>query len=217
MSKETGIMLGIAGLVLAGGIVLFITSGPANQAEPGQAVDPQSLVLDTSHMTGDKNAKVTLVEFGDFQCPACGFYHPKVKEILDHYKDDKNFNFVFRNYPLTQHQNAQIAAEAAEAAGSQGKYWEMHNKLYDTQNDWSESTSPLDIFAGYAGELGLNVDQFKNDVTSHKFASIVVADQADGNKLKVNSTPTFYLNGQQLTQLPALNDFVSQVTDLEQK
>jgi protein-disulfide isomerase len=215
MTKETGIMLGIAGLVLAGGIVLFITAGPGNQAQPGDAVDPKSLVLESSHMTGDKSAKVTLVEFGDFQCPACSFFHPKIKEILEHYKGDPNFNFVFRNFPLTQHKNALISAEAAEAAGSQGKYWEMHDKLYENQTEWSDVENPLDIFSGYAGGLGLNVDQFKNDVTSHKFKTIVDADQADGVKLGVSSTPTFYLNGEKLTQLPALNDFIAKVDTLK--
>lgn len=214
MSKETGIMLGIAALVLVGGIVLFITTGPGSKVQPGQAVDSQSLVLDTSRMTGDKNAKVTLVEFGDFQCPACAQFHPKVKEILEHYKGNKDFNFVFRNFPLTQHKNAPISAEAAEAAGEQGKYWEMHDKLYEAQNEWSESSNPLDIFAGYAQQLGLNVDQFKNDVANSKFKALIDADQADGVKLKVNATPTFYLNGQKLDVLPSLNDFIAKVDKL---
>jgi len=215
MSRETGIMLGIAGLVLAGGIALFITTGPGNQAQPGEAVDPQSLVLDSSHMTGNKNAKVTLVEFGDFQCPACAAAHPKVKEIIEHYKGNADFNFVFRNFPLSQHKNAVIAAEAAEAAGSQGKYWEMHDKLYEAQGQWSESAAPLDIFAGYAAQLSLNVDQFKGDITNHKFTSIITADQNDGTELKVNSTPTFYLNGEKLGQLPSLNDFIAKVDSLK--
>ncbi len=214
MSKETGIMLGIAGLVLAGGIALFITTGPGEEAKPGQAVDPHSLVLETSHMTGDKNAKVTLVEFGDYQCPACGAFHPKVKEILGHYKDNKDFNFVYRHFPLTQHKNAQISAEAAEAAGAQGKYWEMHNKLFENQDEWSNSSSPLDIYTKYAQDIGLNVDQFKNDVANNKFATIVNTDQADGVKAKVGSTPTFFLNGEKLDKLPSLNDFIAKVDSL---
>lgn len=214
MSKETGIMLGIAGLVLAGGIALFITTGPGEQAQPGQAVDPQSLVLETSHMTGNKGAKITLVEFGDYQCPACGAFHPKVKEIINHYKDNKDFNFVYRHFPLTQHKNAQIAGEAAEAAGAQGKFWEMHNKLFENQDEWSSSTGPLDIYAKYAQEIGLNVDQFKNDVANNKFAGIVNTDQADGLKAKVGSTPTFFLNGEKLDKLPSLNDFIAKVDSL---
>lgn len=215
MTKETGIMLGIAGLVIIGGIVLFIKTGPGSQPQPGQAVDPKSFVLETSHMTGDKNAKVTLVEFGDFQCPACAAIEPKVEEILKHYKDNKGFNFVFRNFPLSQHKNAEVSAEAAEAAAAQGKYWEMHNKIYEKQLEWSDSTTPLDMFANYAQELGLNVDQFKSDVNSGKYRDIVLADQSDGNKLQVVATPTFYFNGEKLDSLPKLEDFIAKVDSVK--
>lgn len=217
MTKETGIMLGFAGLVLAGGIVLFLTTGPGNEAQPGQAVDPQSLVLETSHMTGDKAAPVTLVEFGDYQCPACGAAHPKVKQILDHYKDSPDFNFVYRHFPLSQHKNAPLAAEAAEAAGSQGKYWEMHDRLFETQNLWSESTGAMDVFVGFARDLGLNENQFRDDLTNRKFRNIVLADQADGGKAQVNSTPTFFLNGEKLSPLPSLEEFIAKVDALQQK
>ncbi len=214
MSKETGIMLGIAGLVLAGGVALFVTTGPGEEAQPGQAVDPNSLVLESSHMTGDKAAKVTLVEFGDYQCPACAAFHPKVKEITEAYKDNKDFNFVYRHFPLTQHQNAQSASEAAEAAGSQGKFWEMHNMLYEKQKEWETSATPLDFYTKYAEQIGLNVDQFKNDVANNKFRSIVLADQNDGLKSKVNSTPSFFLNGEKLDKLPTLEEFKTKVESL---
>lgn len=217
MSKETKIMIAVAVLILAAGIILFIKAGPGSQPQAGQAVDANSLVRDTSHMTGKKEAKVTLVEFGDFQCPACALAEPKVEEILNAYKDDPDFNFVFRNFPLSQHQNAQIAAEAAEAAGAQNKYWEMHNKLYATQPEWETSPNPLDLYVKYATELGLNVDQFKSEVSSSKYKDIISADMSDGNNLAVNATPTFYLNGVKLDSMPDLNSFKSKVEELKQK
>src|SRR5258708_6923943 len=125
MSKQAKIMMVIGLVVIVGGIWLLAKTPQQQQA--GKAIDSKSLVRSTSHMTGSPNAKVTLVEFGDFQCPACGAAYPVLKPILATYQSNPNFNFVFRNFPLPQHPYAQIAAEASEAAGAQGKYWQMHD------------------------------------------------------------------------------------------
>src|SRR6476469_3778045 len=122
MTKEAKILIAIAAVVVVGGVLLAIFFNP-QPAEPGKAVDSQSLIRDNSHMTKQASAKVNLVEFGDYQCPGCGAAYPRIKQLLDGYKDNKDVNFVFRNFPLTTiHPNAMIGAEAAEAAGKQGKY-----------------------------------------------------------------------------------------------
>lgn len=187
-------MFGIAVVIIAGAVLLFF-KGNAPAHVP--LADAGLLVRDDSDMTGSKTAKVTLVEFGDYQCPFCGTLNPSIEKILADYKDNKDFNFVYRNFPLSQHQHAKLAAEAAEAAGSQGKFWEMHNKIFDNQNAWTGNSQPLDIFAGYAQDLGLDVNKFRDDVQNNRFQDKINADLDDGNALGVNSTPTLYLNAEQ--------------------
>lgn len=182
-------------LILVVGVV--VVSKTTNSTTPAKPVDTTLLVKsDSNKMTG-ANSKVTLVEFGDYQCPACGAVYPLVKQITDANKD--NMTFVFRNFPLSQHANADMAAEAAEAAGSQGKYWEMHDKLYASQADWSDDKNPLDKFVNYAKDLGLDTAKFKQEVSDKKYAAKIAADQDDGNRLGVNATPTFYIDGVQFS------------------
>jgi len=152
------------------------------------------LIRSTSHKTTDTDTKVTIVEFGDFQCPACGAAHPIVAKLLEDYKG--KITFVFREFPLPMHPNGKIAAEAAEAAGSQGKFFQMHDKLYDNQKEWAESKNPMDYFVKYAKEIGLKVDYFTNDMKSHTYNQKIQNDVTDGNALNVNATPTFFINGQ---------------------
>jgi len=187
--------------ILIGGVMLLSKGGNSNTRV---LANPDLLIRENSHQT-TKGAKVTIVEFGDYQCPACGQAHPIVKEVIKNYAD--KINFVFRNYPLSQHKNAQIAAQAAEAANVQGKFWEMHDKLYDTQKDWEESSKPLDMFLTYAKDLGLDVNKFKSDVEGQKFTTEIGQDMNDGNNLSVNATPTFYINGQVLPGVPSYSDF----------
>lgn len=195
MTKEAKILIGIALLVVVGGILLAIYGNPQPE-QPGQVVDQTNLLRENTHMTGSKDAKVTVVEFGDYQCPACGAAAPIVKEVLNEYKDNSNVNFAFKNFPLdTIHPNAHIGSEAAEAAASQGKFWEMHDLLYSRQEQWSNLPDPTDVFVGYAGELGLNIDQFKTDISMRRFADVISADVSDGNSVGIDSTPTFIING----------------------
>ena len=195
MTKEAKILIAIAAVVVIGGILLAIFANP-QKTEPGAAVDPQSLIRSHSHMTKQASAKVNLVEFGDFQCPGCAAASPRIKEIVEFYKDNPDVNFVFRNFPLDSiHPNAHIASEAAEAAGQQGKYWEMHHLLYEKQGEWGTNPNPLDLFVGYAEGLGLNGGEFRTAVGNRLFADVIKTDQEDGTAVGVNSTPTFFLNG----------------------
>lgn len=151
------------------------------------------------HIFGNSGSKVTLIEYGDFQCPPCGNIHPTIKAITEQYKDQ--LRFVFRNFPIaTSHPNAKAAAGTAEAAGLQGKYWEMHNKIYESQSSWSNLniTERTDFFANYAKELGLDISKFNADITTFAISEKINYDYALGKKAVVDATPTFYLNGTKL-------------------
>lgn len=156
---------------------------------------------------GNKNAKTTLVEYSDYECPACALFYPVVKQIVDQNPD--KLVFVYRNFPLPQHQNALSAAYAAEAAGKQGKFWEMHDLLFTNQNTWASqsSTTARDTFIGYATQLGLNIDQFQKDMDSQAVKDKVETDYQSGVKSGVGATPTFYLNGSKMAPPTSLNGF----------
>ncbi len=188
-------------LIIVGGVLISNNMGKtASSNTPVQKVDSNLLIRDDSNKISTDSAKVTLVEFGDFQCPACAAYHPEVKKIINSNKD--KLNFVFRNFPLSQHQNALVAAEAAEAAGEQGKYWEMYDILYEKQNDWAESRKPLDLFSQYAKDIKLDVEKFKKAVNENKFSDKINKDKTDGTALGVTSTPTFYINSEKFSGSP---------------
>ena len=155
---------------------------------------------------GNVDSKVVLIEYGDFQCPTCGTVHPIIKSLTEKYKGQ--MAFVFRNFPLTSsHPNARAAAAAVEAAGLQGKYWEMHNKIFETQTSWSglSANDRGGFFTNAAQELGLNVDTFNADMASVSVTKKISFDQALGKKDKVNATPTVFLNGQAV-ELQVLTD-----------
>jgi len=173
----------------------------------------------TNHVEGEGKSGVTLVEYGDFQCPGCGQYYQLVKDTAAKY--NKQITFQFRNFPLTQlHANAFAGARAAEAAGKQGKYWEMHDILYQqngayysaqqqgkTYSTWIGATNPLSFFTQYAQQLGLNTAQFKQDYASDAVNKAINADIAAGNKLGVSATPTFYLDGEKVEPQPTTGSF----------
>ena len=154
---------------------------------------------------GSKTPKVTLVEYSDFQCPACGYYFPMVEKITAEYKDV--LAFTYRHFPLAQHKNALVAAYAAEAAGKQGKFWEMYQKLFETQADWSDSTNAPGIFEGYAQSFKLDMTRFKSDTSSQATKDAVIHDRDTGLATGVNSTPSFYLNGKKMQNPKSYEEF----------
>ncbi len=190
MSKELKTVLVIGGIIIA--IVAVLIAVARHQAST-KPLPEEALVRDNSHYTGAVDASVTLVEFGDFQCPACGQAEPVVQQLRQEYGD--KLKFVYRNFPLSFHQHAQLAAQAAEAAGLQGKFWEMHDQLFVTQSDWSAVTDPTSQFKDMAKQLGLDEQKFADDLFSQTVQDIVRADQRDGEALGVTGTPSFYLNG----------------------
>lgn len=147
------------------------------------------------NMLGSPSATVMVEEFADFQCPTCAKMHPLSKEIISAY--GSRIKFIFRNYPLAipAHDKAYDAAVAAEAAGLQGKFWDMQNQLFTNQSSWSTSTDFRTVLAEYAQKIGLDVEKFKNDMAGMNAKSRVDADLARGRVVGIGSTPTFLING----------------------
>ncbi len=215
MNKESKIIVSISAVVIVGVIILMAIGSGSSTAVKTVS---QSVLLDNAiHMTGKKDAKVTIVEFGDYQCPACGLAYPILKQVVDTYGKNPDFNFVFRNFPLSQHQNALISAESAEAASAQGKFWEMEGMLYENQDEWSDLPSPINIFLNYAGKIGLDTVKFKKDVENNKYASIIQKDETDGGLANVEWTPTFYINGERQEEMLSFEQFKSKIDSLLKK
>jgi protein-disulfide isomerase len=170
------------------------SSAPVNAAATA-AADPGS---DPPHALGNANAPVTLEEFGDFECPPCGMLHPILRDIEKEYGPAK-VRIIFREFPLVpNHAHALAAARAAEAAGMQGKFWEMHDMIYETQKDWHESFDTRPIFEGYATKIGLNLEKFREDQTSNTVEQRIFQDGKRGHSLKVLGTPTVFMNGREV-------------------
>ncbi|MBX4197335.1 DsbA family protein [Candidatus Saccharibacteria bacterium] len=184
--------LGILGVIIIVFIGVFAISQKSDNNSSGSN---NSGSQTTNHVEGQNQKGVTLVEYGDYQCPICEAYYLPLKQAVAQYIND--IHFQFRNLPLTAiHQNAFAGARAAEAASLQGKFWQMHDKLYDNQNAWTSSSSPLDLFSQYAQQIGLNVTQFKTDYASSKVNDAINADLAAFDKTgKDKATPTFFLDG----------------------
>lgn len=145
---------------------------------------------------GTQNPKVTLVEYSDFQCPACSAYFPMIEQAITEYSD--RLSFTYRHFPLDQHKNALAASYASEAAGKQGKFWGMHKLIFERQADWAEQNNASEIFKGYAQELKLDLARFETDVVSTETKDAVDHDKETGLRSGVDSTPSFYLNGKKM-------------------
>ncbi|KKS17485.1 MAG: DSBA oxidoreductase [Candidatus Woesebacteria bacterium GW2011_GWA1_41_7] len=207
LRNKAFILICIVTVALVVGGVFLMSGQGSSSPSAGKVIDSSILAPDGVYKTSgfengvylaaSPSATVTLVEFGDFQCPACAVYAPFVKDVLTEFPG--KVTYVFRSYPLPQHKNAPISSYAVEAAGKQGKYWEMQEKLYETQNDWSLMEDPSEVFVNFAKELGLNTDQFSQDMGSQEVKDIVTKDTAAGNLVKITETPTFYINGKKVT------------------
>jgi protein-disulfide isomerase len=184
------IVVGVALVTFGSGTILYRAKRPQVKNIPeSQSVSASD---SSAHVRGNPDASVTLEEFADFQCPPCSQFAPFAEELLREY--DSRLRIVFRNFPLPAHQHAREAALAAEAAGFQGKFWEMHDTLYREQSAWSKAPNTRELFESYAGTLGLDVEQFKKDMDSDKARERVNSDHALANFLGVKVTPTLFIN-----------------------
>lgn len=165
------------------------------------------------HMLGSPTATVTLEEFADFQCPTCASVHTIMKQVTTSYGN--RIKFIFRHYPLPQHNKAYEAATAAEAAGLQGKFWDMQNALFTNQPNWVASSDHRKLFADYAGQFGLDVEKFQNDILGIAAKSRVDADMQRGRSLRVNSTPSVYVNGALIPYEQMTADGLRRIIDAE--
>jgi thiol-disulfide isomerase/thioredoxin len=176
-------------------ILLFISFLKNKNSNP--VFEPKlNEIQANDHIKGNKEAKVILVEYSDFQCPFCANYAPITKKVAEEFND--KIALIYRHFPLIQHNNAHLAARASEAAAKQGKFWEMHDLIFENQNQWSDAKNALDKFIQYAKDLNLDIEAFKTDINSKEVRDKVDSDYKSGLSFGVNGTPTFFLNGRKL-------------------
>lgn len=199
MDKRTWIIFAVAVVAILTGLVLFSKQKTVNVDGVDNAAVQTTPTAESGiadHVFGKKDSKVTVIEYGDYQCPGCGTFHRNFAPIMDDYKD--KITFVFRNFPITQiHPNARVAAASAEAASKQGKFWEMWNMLYNNQDDWNSlGIDQRDKkFETYAQELKLDIEKFRSDVAGDTVTKKINYDQSLGKANGVTGTPTLFLNG----------------------
>jgi protein-disulfide isomerase len=186
----------VAVATLVSGAILYRAKRPHLLTIPQDKIIPGKGDTASMHIRGEPDAPVTLEEFGDFECPPCRNISTFLDELLKEHHP--HLRVVFRNFPLKQHKHAYEAALAAEAAGAQGHFWEMHDVLYREQVVWSKANHPRALFQAYAGTIGLNVDQFNKDSESHETMERVDVDEARGASIGVKSTPSLFLNNKEV-------------------
>jgi len=207
-SKAAPLILIVAAVIVAAGIALYLSRQGAEAGSPNNAAAAQG----NGHIRGDEKASITLVEYGDYQCPTCGLYHPIIAELLSRYHG--KLKLEYHHFPLIQiHPNAMAAATAAEAAAEQGKFWEMHDQLYARQQEWAPNPNAPTLFLQYALQLGLDGNRFQQSMNSPATRDRVLADVTRGSAV-VQGTPTFILNGELIKELPGLEGLADRINRL---
>lgn len=197
--KNPWIVLTVITVLLFGGAIFYSQKTTESNNQGVTAVD---------HIKGNPEATVTLVEYSDFQCPACASFQPVVAELMAQYGD--RLRFEYKHFPLPIHNYAQQAAVAAEAAAQQGKFFEYHDALFQNQQEWSNSATPQALFVKYAEDLGLDTEAFRRHQNSSVLRDAVRADLAEARELGLTGTPTFFLNGERM-QFETFDAFISQI------
>ena len=193
-------------VLVVGYFVYQIFAAPAPLADEITAGD---------HVKGDPNAPVVLVEYSDFQCPACGYYAGQIQEAWPAIRDQ--VRFVYRHFPLTSiHEHAELAAAYAEAAGLQGKFWEMHDELFENQAQWSDLDDARPTFDRYAQRLGLDMEQLHAALDSPEVQAKIRADVRSAGQSGVNSTPSFFLNGRRMNNPQTAAGFIYAIREAAQ-
>ena len=176
----------------------------ATATKPAQALPSVQPGPRVEHIKGNANAKVTVIEYSDFQCPFCGMFAIQTfPQVDDKYIKTGKIRWIFRPIALSYHLQAQKATEAAECAGDQGKYWEMHDLLFARQSQWSEKGGAVELFKGYAKSLSLDEASFATCLDGSKYVAIPAANSAEAKKVGVAGTPTYFVNDTKIgTALP---------------
>lgn len=195
---KTSHIISISILVVIGILTAVLINKPATPSIPTETSEILK-VNAADNVWGEENAAITLIEYSDFQCPACAAYYPIIQQLKNDLGDD--LRVVYRHFPLRQiHFNAQISAQASQAAALQGQFWPMHNKIFETQTLWSNMTTAKarETFISYAEELGLETKKFTTDMDSDLVKQKIQVDVDASMVLKLPGTPTFFANGAQL-------------------
>ncbi|MEO7912248.1 MAG: DsbA family protein [Roseiflexaceae bacterium] len=198
--KKRGSAIGIFYVVLAviaiAGVALLATMNQRPGADTNRPSITTTIPLDTLPARGKADAPVTVVEYADFQCPACGVFATTMEAgIVKDYIDTGKVRFVFHDFPLPQHANAIPSAEAARSAADQGAFWPYHDLLYAKQAEWENSSEPLALFAAYAEQLKLDRATFEATFNSHAHRATITQLYQDSSSGGVNQTPTFAIDG----------------------
>jgi protein-disulfide isomerase len=206
--SKAGPWAGATTLVVLAVVVLYFFTGAAATEQSSAAP-----VSSTDITYGPKDAKVTVIEYSDFQCPFCAQYATWMTQLRQKYGD--SVLFVFRNYPLSDHQWATLAAKVAYAASLQGKFWEMNDLLYQKQPEWADSSDPRPLFESYAKSLGLDMQQFRDDADAQSTLDFIKKQAAEGKAAGVTHTPWFVVNGKSV--LPrSLEQFEKVIQEAQQ-
>lgn len=210
-SKTKGIVIGLIAVLFLAFFAWAVIFSKQNKPSSAEAI----VLSSSGQRAGTESAKVTLVEFGDFQCPACKSYESALKQVRAEYKDE--VQFIYKHFPLAIHKNAMPAGVAAEAAGRQGKFWEYHDVLYEKQGEWAPLLSPSEKFEAYATSLKLDIDQFRKDMTDKEIENDIRSQMDEGGKVGVNATPTFFLDGKYLNVNATFDSFKKAIDQALQK
>lgn len=215
MSTIKNNIWGIGFVVVLGGALLAMALASKNTNLPSPTGTAQESAVFTvkagDNVKGTQTPKVTLVEFSDFQCPACKAYSGVIVGLVDMYPND--LQVIHKHFPLkTIHYRAQAGAQAAQAAGLQGKFWEMSKVLFENQDIWSKQTG-TETFEKYAQDIGLDVAKFKADYGSDAVKDAIDAEIKEGIDLNVNGTPTIYINGKKISNPNSLDEFKKIIDD----
>lgn len=218
-------------IVAALALLVFFSGAIYQSTKRGAAIPPPSatevlavqnkllsgnIIRPNSHVLGSDTPIIVLTQFSDYACASCAAGWEISKRLLENYKDDPRFAFVFRQSPIeAAHKNARKAAEAAEAAGAQGKFWEMHQALFDSQDEWRGLPYPLDYFDSLAEKVGVaDLKRFREEVQSGRYAWVVNQDKQDAGRYDIKATPTFFLNDERYSGQMNLADMESAINSV---
>ena len=198
-----------------GGIIIVLIGLMFWGASGSSSVNPPfevGVIHPLDKVEGNATSSVLIIEYSDFECPACRTYYPILKELMVEFKD--KVALVYRDFPLTEiHANAEPAARAAQAAGKQGKFWEMHDLLFEKQDEWAKTVNVGPLFESYVALLGISTEQFKTDWSSKEIRDFVRAERSSAIRLGLQGTPSFFINGKQIQNPSSVDAFKTIIND----